>query len=278
MIATKASRRNRCEALAARVVPAAWLVLVALGATLPAAPARPEGSLADSPDALIGDYRHSTLTLAGKARRSVATIARRGEGFAIAWQEDEGNLFGGIGLSLDGVFGAAYTEALSGEFRGSFVAAYRIAGGTLEGVRLPHGAPQPLVREMLRGAPGLEGRYDIVGGEGGDLVEGAGSLEITHQGDTYQLVWRAPDQIYEGVGLRIGDVLIAGFARGFAPALVAYCADAHVLTGLATYGHSGTVTPDRLVRAGTDGNSAAAEPSTRCRAAIDKWNPSLKRG
>ena len=227
-----------------------------------------------APDALIGDYRHSTLTLAGKARRSVATIARRGDGYAIAWQEDEGNLFGGIGLSLDGVFGAAYTEALSGEFRGSFVAAYRIAGGTLEGGRLSHGAPQQLVRETLQGPPGLAGRYDIVGAD--SLV--AGSVEITRQGDTYQMIWHALDQTYEGVGLRIGDVLIAGFARGFAPALVAYCADAHVLTGLATYGHSGTVTPDRLVQAGTDGNTAAAEPSTRCRAAIDKWNPSLIRG
>ncbi|HNB25374.1 MAG TPA: hypothetical protein PLR41_00305 [Alphaproteobacteria bacterium] len=274
MISTRACRRNRREALAAWFVPAAWLILAALGAMLPAAPARPEGSLADSPDTLVGEYRHSTLTLAGQARRSVATIARRGEGFAIAWQEDEGNLFGGIGLSLDGVFGAAYTEALSGEFRGSFVAAYRIAGGTLEGVRLPHGAPQPLVRERLQGAPGLQGRYDIVGGDGGS----PGSVEITRQGDTYQMIWQAPDQTYEGVGLRIGDVLVAGFARGFAPALVAYCADAHVLTGLATYGHAGTVTPDRLVQAGTDGNTAAAEPSTRCRAAIDKWNPSLKRG
>ena len=207
-------------------------------------------------------------------RRSVATIARRGDGFAIAWQEDEGNLFGGIGLSLDGVFGAAYTEALSGEFRGSFVAAYRIAGGTLEGGRLPHGAPQQLVRETLRGGPALAGRYDIVGGDGAS----AGSVEIARLGDTYQMVWRAPDQTYEGVGLRIGDVLIAGFARGFAPALVAYCADPHVLTGLATYGHSGTVTPDRLVQAGTDGNTAAAEPSTRCRAAIGKWNPSLAPG
>lgn len=222
-------------------------------------------------DTLVGEYRHSTLTLAGKVRRSVATIARRGDGFAIAWQEDEGNLFGGIGLSLDGVFGAAYTEALSGEFRGSFVAAYRIAGGTLEGGRLPHGAPQQLVRETLRGGPGLAGRYDIVGGDGAS----AGSVEIARLGDTYQMVWRAPDQTYEGVGLRIGDVLIAGFARDFAPALVAYCADPHVLTGLATYGHSGTVTPDRLVQAGTDGNTAAAQPSTRCRTAIGKWNPSL---
>src|SRR5919109_139717 len=78
---------------------------------------------------LVGEYRHSTVTPAGKVRRSVATIAARGAGLSVAWEEDEGNLFGGIGVSLDGVFGAAYTEALDGSFRGAGVLAYRITGG-----------------------------------------------------------------------------------------------------------------------------------------------------
>lgn len=241
----------------------------ALLALVAPADSQEPGTGPDGLDAFIGEYRHSTVTLAGKSRRSVATIARRGEGFVIAWQEDEGNLFGGIGLSLDGVFGAAYTEALSGQFRGSFVVAYRIAGGRLEGVRMSHGDGQPSVRETLQGPPGLGGRYDIVQGDDG----AAGHLEIARRGDTYQMSWHMADGTYDGAGLRIGDVLIAGFARGFAPAIVAYCADAHVLTGLATYGHSGIVTPDRLVQSGTDGN--AAEPSQRCRDAIARWNPSL---
>src|SRR5262245_47019184 len=58
--------------------------------------------------ALVGEYRHSTVTPAGKVRRSVATIGRHGAGLSLAWEEDEGNLFGGIGVSLDGVLGAAY--------------------------------------------------------------------------------------------------------------------------------------------------------------------------
>ncbi len=247
------------------------LALAALVAALPATPALPEGSLADQPDSLVGDYRHSTVTLSGKARRSVATITRHGDGFAIAWQEDEGNLFGGIGLSLDGVFGAAYTEALNGVFRGSFVAAYRIDGGKLEGVRLGR---ERMARETLLGPPGLSGRYDIQHSESG----ATGHLEIARRGDTYQITWHAADETFDGAGLRVGDVLIAGFARGFAPAIVAYCADAHVLTGLATYGHSGTVTPDRLVQSGTEGNAIDAMPSERCRNAIETWNPTLPRG
>lgn len=250
------------------------LALAALITALPAAPALPEGGLADSPDALIGEYRHSTVTLSGKARRSVATITRHGDGFAIAWQEDEGNLFGGIGLSLEGVFGAAYTEALNGVFRGSFVAAYRIDGGTLEGLRMARGGREQIARETLQGAPGLEGRYDILRSDAG----AAGHIEIARQGDTYQITWHTAEETYDGAGLRVGDVLIAGFARGFAPAIVAYCADAHVLTGLATYGHSGTVTPDRLVQSGMDGDASDAMPSERCRNAIETWNPSLPRG
>lgn len=245
--------------------------LAVLIAALPVASARSEDIPAVSPDTLIGEYRHSTVTLSGKARNSVATIARRGEGFAIAWQEDEGNLFGGIGLSLDGVFGAAYTEALSGTFRGSGIVAYRIAGGRLEGIRLPYGDGKRLLREALAGPADLNGRFDVVEGA-------AGFVEIARRGDAYEMTWQMAEQVYEGVGLRVGDVLIAGYARGFAPAVVAYCVDPHVLTGLATYGHSGTVTPDRLVPAGIDGNGDDATPSEHCRSAIAAWNPSLPRG
>lgn len=256
-------------------------VLIAAAALIVAARASGDGASDDAGDdsgaaiaardALIGEYRHSAGFTTGTTRRSVATIARRGAGFAIAWQEDAGNLFGGIGLSLDGIFGAAYTESLNGTFRGSGVVAYRIKGGRLEGFRLARDDGQRLSRETLQGPADLNGRFEIVDSAAGI----AGFVEITHQGDTYQMIWQTPLQIYEGVGLRVGDVLIAGYARGFAPAVIAYCVDARVLIGLATYGHSGTVTPDRLVHAGTDGNAAAAVPSARCREAVEARNPTL---
>jgi hypothetical protein len=67
------------------------------------------------------------------------------------------------------------------------------------------------------------------------------------------MTWFTPERSFEGVGLRVGDVL----------------------TGISTYGHSGTIGADRLLRAGTDGSDASAQPSDYCRAAIDTWNPSL---
>lgn len=227
---------------------------------------------------LAGEYRHSAAASAGKTRRSVATISERAAGLGIAWQEDEGNLFGGIGVRLDGVFGAAYTEALNGAFRGSGVVAYRIQDGTLEGLRLPAGAGQ-FIAETLQGPPVLAGRYDIVRSvDAGGATYHSGYVEIERRGDTYQMTWFTPERSFEGVGLRIGDVLVAGYAKGFAPGLVAYCIDGAVLTGVSTYGHSGTIGADRLLRAGTDGNDAAAQPSDDCRAAIDQWNPSLRGG
>ncbi len=233
---------------------------------------------------LAGEYRHSAVSPAGQTRHSVATIAPRGGGLGVAWQEDAGNLFGGVGVTLDGVFGAAYTEALNGAFRGSGVLAYRIDGGTLDGVRLPYDAGDgELVRETLRGSPLLTGSYAIARSSGADGTAAhpgahVGRVEIERQGDTYQMTWYTPERSYEGVGLRIGDVLVAGYARGFAPGVIAYCADRDLLSGIATYGHSGLVSADRMLRSGAEPSTANATPSARCRAAIEKWNPSLPRG
>ncbi len=254
------------------------LLRIAAAAAILAAATMGDGPRAWT-DTLVGEYRHSAVSQAGKTRRSVATIAPRGAGLGIAWQEDEGNLFGGIGLSLDGVFGAAYTEALNGAFRGSGVLAYRIQGGTLDGLRLPYAESGQVVQETLQGSPALEGRYEIVRSIDADgAVYHSGHVEIEHRGDTYQMTWFTPERSFEGVGLRVGDVLVAGYAKGFAPGLVAYCIDQDVLTGVSTYGHSGTIGVDRMLRAGTDGNAVNAQPSAQCRDAIDKWNPSLAGG
>jgi hypothetical protein len=231
-------------------------------------------------DALVGQYRHSTVTLTGKTRRSVATIALHGAGLSVAWEEDEGNLFGGIGVSLDGVFGAAYTEALDGSFRGDGVLAYRIKGGTLDGVRLPNdSADGTLIQETLEGSPALEGRYAIARSLDADgHTYHSGYVDIVRSGDTYQMTWFTPTRSYDGVGIRVGDVLVASYAHGFAPGVIAYCADDGLLTGVGTFGHVGTVGADRMQRANAGSSGPSAEPSARCRDAINKWNPSLVRG
>ena len=258
-------------------------VLIAVAALTVAARASSDdtGAAIAARDALVGEYRHSVVFTAGKTRRSVATIAQHGAGLSVAWEEDAGNLFGGIGVSLDGVFGAAYTESLDGSFRGSGVVAYRIKGGTLDGVRLPYAEEDgplagQLIRETLQGSPALEGRFVIVrsvDAEGEDYH--SGYVEIEHRGDTYQMTWYTPERSHEGVGLRIGDVLVAGYAHGFAPGIVAACADKDLLTGIGTFGHVGTIGADRMARSGTESAGPSAEPSARCREAIDMWNPSL---
>jgi len=233
----------------------------------------------DDTDFLVGQYRHSSVFTAGETRRSVASIARRGPGFSIAWEEDDGNLFGGVGIVLDGVLGAAYTEALNGSFRGKGVLAYRISGGTLDGVRLPSDAPEGvLIQETLEGSPALEGRYAIARSlDANGQAHHAGYVEIVRHGDTYQMTWFTPARSYEGVGLRVGNVLVASYGNGFAPGIIAYCAGQGLLTGVGTYGHVGTVGADRMVRANTGGSAEGPEPSARCRDAIERWNPSLIR-
>ena len=260
-------------ALAAALSIAALCVVAEALAGSPEA--QPEGSAAGA--ALAGQYRHSMASLGGKTRRSVATIAPRGAGFSIAWEEDEGNLFGGIAVSLDGVIGAAYTEALNGSFRGKGVLAYRISGGTLEGIRLSSASPATPIQETLEGSAVLEGRYAIARSEdaAGNSFH-SGHVEIVRDGDTYQMTWYTPTRSDEGVGLRIGDVLVASYGSGFAPGIIAYCADSGRLTGVVTFGHVGTVGPDSMVRVNDGGGTGAStETSQRCRAAIDRWNPTL---
>jgi hypothetical protein len=227
---------------------------------------------------LVGQYRHSTVFAAGQARRSVATIAPRGAGFSIAWEEDDGNLFGGIAVAVDGILGAAYTEALNGSYRGKGVLAYRISGGTLDGVRLPSDSAT-LIQETLEGPLALEGRYAIARSLDADgRTHHSGFVEIARRGDTYQMTWYTPARSYEGVGLRVGDVLVASYGNGFAPGIIAYCADEGMLTGVGTYGHVGTVGADLMIRVNAGGAIAGAETSQRCRNAIERWNPSLIRG
>jgi hypothetical protein len=229
-------------------------------------------------DALAGQYRHSAVFTAGQMRHSVATIAPRAAGFSIAWEEDDGNLFGGIAVAIDDILGAAYTEALNGSYRGKGVLAYRISGGTLDGVRLPSDSAT-LIQETLEGPPALEGRYAIVRSLDADgRTHHSGFVEIVRQGDTYQMTWFTPARSYEGVGLRVGDVLVASYGNGFAPGIIAYCADQGRLTGVGTYGHVGTIGADLMVRVNDGGAAAGTEMSPRCKDAIERWNPSLIRG
>ena len=228
--------------------------------------------------ALVGQYRHSTEFTAGKTRHSVATIAARGAGYSIAWEEDDGNLFGGIAVAVDGVLGAAYTEALNGSYRGKGVLAYRINGGRLDGVRLTSDSTT-LIQETLEGPPALEGRYAIARSLDADgRTHHSGFVEIVRRGDTYQMTWYTPARSYEGVGLRVGDVLVASYGSGFAPGIIAYCADEGLLTGVGTYGHVGTVGADLMVRVNAGADGTGAEASPRCRDAIERWNPSLIKG
>ena len=201
-------------------------------------------------NALVGQYRHSTVFAAGQSRRSVATIAARGAGFSIAWEEDDGNLFGGVGIVLDGVLGAAYTEALNGSFRGKGVLAYRISGGTLDGVRLPSDAPEGvLIQETLEGSPALEGRYAIARSLDADgRAYHAGYVEIVRHGDTYQMTWFTPARSYDPTSAPSSST-----RSSTKPALIAISA-AFTLGGADT-------TPSAIARS-TGSGSARASTST----------------
>src|SRR5687767_6623946 len=65
-----------------------WFLSVAVALSVVAGTAG-DSSGSDALDSLVGQYRHSSVFTAGETRRSVASIARRGSGFSIAWEEDD---------------------------------------------------------------------------------------------------------------------------------------------------------------------------------------------
>ena len=188
---------------------------------------------------LAGTYDAAGKTAEGTAYSGQVRIDPKGKGFRLAWVLDSGERYRGLGLRLDGILGSAYwpdDEA----FEGAGIVVYRIDGGLLEGIWMPHGGPSDLLgEEALLGPASLDGRFDIVlGFNPGGRSQYTGHVEIERRGETYHFHWYTPVDSYLGNGIRIGNIMVVGYALGRAPGTVAYCVRGAELDGLWAYGTS----------------------------------------
>ena len=230
-------------------------------------------AFADPP--LAGTYHAEGKTADGRAYGGRVGIEQNGKGVRLAWILDAGDGYRGVGLQVDNVLGGAYWSE-NERFNGPGVAVYRIEGGKLHGNWLAYGGPEGLVgREELSGPDSLEGRFEITLGENPDGASSYhGHVNIKRRGDTFLFHWYAPGSSYIGNGIRIGDVMVVGYAQGRAPGTIAYCIREGSLDGVWAYGSDARLGRETLRR--QSDASAVDGSGADCRGtAAMQWRPNL---
>ena len=183
-----------------------------------------------------GGYRVERTSADGATQAGKALVAPSGRAFALEWDLEDGGRYRGLGLQVDDVLGAVFWPQEE-KFEGLGIVLYRIDGGRMQGVWMPTGGSNvPPGRENLIGAPGLEGRFDVTLGENpGGRSNYRGHVVIERRGEIYYFHWYTPTDSYVGNGVRIGNIMVVGYALGRAPGTVAYCLRGNRLDGLWSY-------------------------------------------
>ena len=177
--------------------------------------------------ALAGSYSVASSTQpgsSGQAYRGDVTIAGKpGRVFNIKWSLAGGaGNYAGLGVSNGTVLAAGYAEK-GGDFG---VVVYDRKGDRWEGA---------WVGSMTKGQAGFEtleavqangdgtGTFRIVKGTTpGSSGQYRGEVRIEKTGDTYTMTWKIAGSTHRGVGLMVGDSLVAGWTPRRDVGVVAY--------------------------------------------------------
>jgi hypothetical protein len=128
--------------------------------------------------------------------RGIVTIQQHGPSFGVDWKLKSGEAYTGVGILNGDVLGVGYGDGLSG------LAVYQIQGGTLTAKWLLAATPEQVGEYQLTGPASLNGVYRFANGMQGNVT-------IKPKGDSYQIVWNLPSGTYSGVGIKMGDTLVA---------------------------------------------------------------------
>ena len=231
-------------------------------------------ALAESP--LAGAYKAVGKTAEGLAYGGQVEIAPQGRGIKLAWTLDRDAGYSGRGFQLDDVLGSVYWSETE-HFNDPGVVIYRIDGGKLQGMWMPQGGPNNVLgREDLLGPASLEGRFQIILGEHpGGRSHYTGYVDVDRRGDTYYFHWYAPNDSYVGNGIRVGNIMVVGYAIGRAPGTAAYCIREGKLDGTWAYGEDPRLGRETLLRqSDVSVPGPSAGPGSECIPTIAmEWAP-----
>jgi len=213
---------------------------------------------------LNGTYDAVGATADGTAYRGEVELTTRGKAVEVGWTLNDGQRYRGVALRLDDILGSAYWPE-DEPFEDAGIVIYRIDGGRLDGVWMPQGGSRDLLgREELLGPASLKGRFEIVLGQNPGGSRYSGHVEIDRRGETYHFHWYSPGDSFRGNGVRIGNIMVVGYALGRAPGTVAYCVRGPELDGLWTYGQSARLGREALRPRSETDTAPQASTGTEC--------------
>jgi hypothetical protein len=180
----------------------------------------------------------------GSAYSGTVTITEDEGIYILEWESESGN-YPGLGLRYDNDLFVGWGAEESG------IVVYEIAAnGVLEGDWTSPGQGD-IGSERLsptQNADQLPGRYNIIG-TNTDGSQYTGTMLIEQNGDVYQLTWGGNAGPATGVGMRVGDRLIVGYA---APAggngVLHYHFDGDTAAGSWTIDDAETLATENLTR------------------------------
>jgi hypothetical protein len=173
---------------------ASFALTVAVCLWIPFASRQATAATAD----IAGEYRivESSRPDGGGAYRGKVVIESLGAAFQVRWALDSKESYSGPAILQNGVLGVGYGEGLTG------LAVYEIKGRTLKAKWLLPATPQQVGDYELTGPASLSGFYKFTNGV-------AGGVTIKPNGKVYDMLWNLPTGSFGGMGIRVGDVLVA---------------------------------------------------------------------
>lgn len=136
-------------------------------------------------------------------------VAPNGSVHELQWFIGGKLAYSGVGLAAGNILGVGW--GIGGTYG---VVVYKLRGGKLEGV-WAGGGSGAVGTEVLSGASGLSGSYQVLEGKTPSGAKYTGNVTITKTADQlYAVDWRLSNGSYTGVGILEDDVLVVGYGSG----------------------------------------------------------------
>lgn len=178
---------------------------------------------------LTGSYeiKSSANPGGGGAYKGKALIAKIAGYHTIDWTIANSPPYAGVAIATGDKLGVGW--GMGGNYG---VAVYKIDGGKLSGQWTSKGL-SGVGDEELEGSPSIDGAYKITKSHTPDGKSYTGSVTIKPTGSTFSIVWSTSAGSYTGVGIKDGDLLVAGWGTGGKGAgAVLYTVKAGTLDGI----------------------------------------------
>lgn len=170
---------------------------------------------------LAGTWRIAMGQNPGSAKNDYSgtvNIATKSNGvLGMIWNVNGTAAYAGIGLTNGRLMAAGYSN--NSPFG---IIVYEAKGDTFEGIWTGSMTKGEVGFETLKSTGAGTGIYKIIKGTQPGGADYTGEVLIEKKGDVYEMTWRVGRERYRGVGIRVGDALIAGWTTGKDVGVVCY--------------------------------------------------------